>query len=156
MRLSGMSTRTVRAKIMTPDEIEGRYPIVLLAVKARHTLDALPAVASVLEVDGCVVSLQNGLEEYKIAKAVVRILGGKALSLLSPVERDRFRGYLLAALGDDDEDVQDAAVSGLGSVGGEDAAKTVLAHAARLDREPVRTEVPIICEVPLVVEYYSR
>lgn len=70
MRLSGMSTRTVRAKIMTPDEIEGRYPIVLLAVKARHTLDALPAVASVLEDDGCVVSLQNGLEEYKIARAV--------------------------------------------------------------------------------------
>lgn len=27
---------------------------------------------------------------------------------------------------------------------------------ATLDREPVRAEVPIICEVPLVVEYYSR
>ena len=30
------------------------------------------------------------------------------------------------------------------------------ALTATLDREPVRTEVPIICEVPLVVEYYSR
>ncbi|MYL81836.1 HEAT repeat domain-containing protein [Desulfovibrio aerotolerans] len=76
-----------------------------------------------------------GVLRNKIAKAVVRILGGKALSLLSPVERDRFRGYLLAALGDDEDDVQDAAVSGLGSVGGDDAAEAVLAHAARLDRE---------------------
>ncbi|MHC1789996.1 HEAT repeat domain-containing protein [Solidesulfovibrio sp.] len=82
----------------------------------------------------------------KIAKAVVRILGGKALSLLSPAERDRFRGYLLAALCDDEEDVQDAAISGLGSVGGEDAAEAVLAHAARLDRDhlPERYEHAVI------------
>ncbi|MFP5257897.1 MAG: HEAT repeat domain-containing protein [Acidobacteriota bacterium] len=71
----------------------------------------------------------------KIAKAVVRILGGKALSLLSAAERDRFRAYLLDAIADDEEDVQDAAVSGLGSIGGEDASEAVLAHAARLDRD---------------------
>ena len=71
----------------------------------------------------------------KIVKAVVRILGGKALTLLSAAERERFRQYLLTALGDDEEDVQDAAVAGLGSIGGEDAARAVLDHCARLDRE---------------------
>lgn len=71
----------------------------------------------------------------KIVKAVVHILGGKALTLLSPAERDRFREYLLAALADDEDDTQDAAVSGLGSVGGEAAAAAVLAHAVRIDRE---------------------
>lgn len=70
MRISGVSDRTVSAGIMLPDEVTGQYPVVLLAVKARHTLDALPTVAAVLEPDGCVVSLQNGLEEYKIAKAI--------------------------------------------------------------------------------------
>lgn len=70
LRLSGVSDRTVPATIMTPQEVSQRYRVVLLAVKARHTLDALPVVEAALEPDGCVVSLQNGLEEYKIARAV--------------------------------------------------------------------------------------
>ena len=70
MRLSGVSDRTTPVTIMSPAEVSGRYPVVLLAVKARHTLDALPTVEAALEPDGCVVSLQNGLEEYKIARAV--------------------------------------------------------------------------------------
>lgn len=70
MRLSGVEDRTVPATIMSPEEVTGRYPVILLAVKARHTLDAMPTVAAALEPDGCVVSLQNGLEEYKIAKVV--------------------------------------------------------------------------------------
>jgi len=71
----------------------------------------------------------------KIVKAVVHILGGKALALLAPAERERFLGYLLAALKDDEEEVQDAAVSGLGSVGGEIASEAVLDHAVRIDRD---------------------
>lgn len=70
LRLTGAVEKTVVAPIMTPKEVRGRYPLVLLAVKARHTLDALPCVAAALAPEGCVVSLQNGLEEYKIADAI--------------------------------------------------------------------------------------
>ena len=42
----------------------------LLAVKAPHTLDALKPLAERLGPDGFVVSLQNGLEEYRIARLV--------------------------------------------------------------------------------------
>lgn len=70
LRLSGLNDRRVTAPFMLPGEIDRRYPLVLLAVKARHTEDALPTVAAALAEDGCVVSLQNGLEEYKIARAV--------------------------------------------------------------------------------------
>lgn len=70
LRLVGVAEETFPATIMSPQEVTGRYPVVLLAVKARHTRDALPTVAAALASDGCVVSLQNGLEEYKIAEAV--------------------------------------------------------------------------------------
>lgn len=70
LRLSGERERTVEATIMAPDEVSGTYPVVLLAVKAPHTVAALATVEKALAPDGCVVSLQNGLEEYKIARAV--------------------------------------------------------------------------------------
>lgn len=70
LKMSGDRERTLPATAMAPDEVSGTYPIVLLAVKAPHTLSALPTVEKALAADGCVVSLQNGLEEYKIAKAV--------------------------------------------------------------------------------------
>ena len=104
---------------------------------ASMIVDALGEIGNIKAVTMLLKRMDASPEvlRNKIVKAVVRILGGKALSLLSPAERERFRDYLLAALGDDEEDVQDAAVSGLGSVGGEAAAAAVLAHAAHLDRE---------------------
>ncbi len=102
-----------------------------MIVDALGEIGNVKAVAMLLKrMDASPEVLRN-----KIVKAVVRILGGKALSLLSAEERERFREYLLAALGDDDEDIQDAAVSGLGSIGGETAADAVLGHAARIDRD---------------------
>lgn len=70
LRLSGVRDITVRPNIMLPGEVSGRYDIVLLAVKAPHTLSTLDMVERAVAEDGCVVSLQNGLEEYKIAKVV--------------------------------------------------------------------------------------
>jgi HEAT repeat protein len=104
---------------------------------ASMIVDALGEIGNIKAVTMLLKRMDASPEvlRNKIVKAVVRILGGKALSLLSPAERDRFRGYLLAALSDDEDDVQDAAVSGLGSVGGEAAAAAVIAHAARLDRD---------------------
>jgi HEAT repeat protein len=69
----------------------------------------------------------------KIVKAVIRILGGKSLALLPKDERENFREYLLAALGDEDEEVQDAAIQGLSFSGGEEVSAGVLAIAAKLD-----------------------
>jgi 2-dehydropantoate 2-reductase len=48
----------------------GPVGLVLLAVKARDTPTALAPIAPRLAPDGAVVSLQNGLEEYRIAATV--------------------------------------------------------------------------------------
>ncbi|MEW5771888.1 MAG: HEAT repeat domain-containing protein [Thermodesulfobacteriota bacterium] len=69
----------------------------------------------------------------KIVKAVVQILGGRSLNLLSAAEREKFREYLLVALEDEEEDIQDAAIVGLGHVGEAKASAAVLALAAHMD-----------------------
>lgn len=56
--------------MLLPAEVEEELDVVLLAVKARDTAAALEVVAPNLARTGCVVSLQNGLEEYRIAEAV--------------------------------------------------------------------------------------
>jgi HEAT repeat protein len=71
----------------------------------------------------------------KIVKAVVKILGGKSLTLLSDDERERFRQYLLVALQDEDEEIQDAAIQGLAYVGGEKASEGILRIASKLDQD---------------------
>ena len=70
LRLSGVRDITVSANIMLPEEVSGSYDIVLLAVKAPHTQSTLGMIEKVLAPEGCVVSLQNGLEEYRIARVV--------------------------------------------------------------------------------------
>lgn len=69
----------------------------------------------------------------KIVKAIVLILGGKSLNLLGDKEKNSFRQYLLAALDDEDKDIQDAAVHGLGYVGDAHATTALVKMAARLD-----------------------
>jgi 2-dehydropantoate 2-reductase len=69
LRLSGALEAVVWPQVMLPEEA-GPLRQVLLAVKARHTEDALKTIAPLLHADGYIVSLQNGLEEYKIARAV--------------------------------------------------------------------------------------
>lgn len=71
----------------------------------------------------------------KIVKAVVKILGGKSLTLLNNEERERFRQYLLVALKDEDEEIQDAAIQGLAYVGGEKASEGILQIACALDQD---------------------
>lgn len=114
----------------------------------------------------------------KIVKAVVQILGGRSLNLLSVAEKEKFREYLLVALEDEEADIQDAAISGLGHVGGAKAAAAVMGLAARMDpdhsterleaavrslatigltpalEEAVRTGTPEACRV--AVEVLSR
>lgn len=75
MRESGLTIKgkvdfTVPVKACTPAELDGPLEAVFLCVKAMHTEVALSPVARLLAGDGFVLSLQNGLEEPKIARAV--------------------------------------------------------------------------------------
>ncbi|MEM9470418.1 MAG: 2-dehydropantoate 2-reductase N-terminal domain-containing protein [Pseudomonadota bacterium] len=55
---------------VTPDELEGRFSRVVLAVKAQATEAATKALAPHLTDDGYVLSAQNGLNELTIAAIV--------------------------------------------------------------------------------------
>jgi 2-dehydropantoate 2-reductase len=64
-----MSMR-LRRVACRPDAVHGPLELVLLAVKAQHTLAALQPLVPLLAHDGMVVSLQNGLNEQVIAQLV--------------------------------------------------------------------------------------
>lgn len=55
---------------LTPEQVRGQWPIIVLAVKAQATEGALAQLAPHLQADGYVLSMQNGLNEIAIAKAV--------------------------------------------------------------------------------------
>ena len=65
-----IDTFTQVVPAVTPDELEGTFGRIVLAVKAHHTPEALDALAPHLRDDGFVLSAQNGLNEIAIAKAI--------------------------------------------------------------------------------------
>ena len=104
---------------------------------ASMIVDALGEIGNVKAVTMLIKRLDESPAALrnKICKAVVRILGGKSLALLSAHEREKFGDYLLAALSDEDTEIQDAAMHGLAYVGGDKASKAVLGVAAGLDAD---------------------
>ncbi|MBN9062569.1 MAG: 2-dehydropantoate 2-reductase [Rhizobiales bacterium 65-9] len=62
---------------LTPAEVKGDYPIIVLAVKAQHTEAATKQLRPHLAKDGYVLSAQNGLNELAIASEVgdERVMG---------------------------------------------------------------------------------
>ena len=68
--VSGATEIRVPVPALLPDEVHEPLGTVFLAVKARHTDDAMQTIAPLLRPDGYVVSLQNGLEEERIATSV--------------------------------------------------------------------------------------
>ena len=60
----------VAAKAATPETVTGQFKLCFLCVKAHDTTAAIDALAAFVADDGCVVSLQNGLNELVIAKRV--------------------------------------------------------------------------------------
>jgi HEAT repeat protein len=113
-------------------------------VKALHTstdlvasmiIDALAEMGNIKAVTVLLRRMDNSAAvlRNKIVKAIVRILGGKSLTLLSEHERERFKSYALAALQDEDEEVQDAAMQGLSFVGGNRASAAIIKLAVELD-----------------------
>lgn len=69
----------------------------------------------------------------KIVKAVVRIMGSRTLTLLPALEQANFKEYLRSALTDDDEDIQDQAISGLVFMKVTEAAGPVIDLGSKLD-----------------------
>jgi 2-dehydropantoate 2-reductase len=63
---------TVVAPAFTPDEVDGTWDMIFLAVKAQHTEAATRALMPHLSQDGYVLSLQNGLCETIIAPIIGR------------------------------------------------------------------------------------
>jgi 2-dehydropantoate 2-reductase len=61
---------TVQVGAVIPEQLPDQLGVVLLAVKAHHTAQAMRLVAPRLAPDGFVVSLQNGINEPVIAAAV--------------------------------------------------------------------------------------
>ena len=55
---------------ISPDQVTGTWPIIVLSVKAPATEAALAALKPHLAADGYVLSAQNGLNEIVIARAV--------------------------------------------------------------------------------------
>jgi 2-dehydropantoate 2-reductase len=76
MRSRGLTIRgaqetfTVPVDALTPEELAGPIDVVLLAVKAQHTAEAVHRLHPLLTPDSVVVSLQNGLCERVIAGAI--------------------------------------------------------------------------------------
>lgn len=60
----------VPARALTPEQVKGSFGTVLLCVKAQDTEGAARAIAPHLAPDGCIVSVQNGLNELVIAEIV--------------------------------------------------------------------------------------
>ena len=56
--------------VLFPEEVEGPLDFVILAVKSQHTEDALATIAPLLSDHGFIISLQNGLNEQRIAERV--------------------------------------------------------------------------------------
>ncbi len=71
LRISGVrGDRTFPVRASLPTDLAEPLGFVILAVKAQHTEAALAPVVPLLADDGFVVSMQNGLNEEVIARAV--------------------------------------------------------------------------------------
>ncbi|PZW50934.1 ketopantoate reductase [Humitalea rosea] len=73
LRIEGpVASFTIGGPALLPQEVTGRHPLIILAVKAHHTEAATRALLPHLAEEGAVVSCQNGLNELVIADIVGR------------------------------------------------------------------------------------
>ena len=73
LRITGpVDQFTVIAQAFAPEDVEGKWDMIFLAVKAQHTEAAARALMPHLSQDGFVLSMQNGLCETIIAPIVGR------------------------------------------------------------------------------------
>lgn len=70
LAIAGAAQFAVRLPVFLPNAVPGPIAVLILAVKTLHTREALEPLVPLLAPDGYVVSMQNGLEESKIAAMV--------------------------------------------------------------------------------------
>ncbi|HDQ41089.1 MAG TPA: HEAT repeat domain-containing protein [Desulfonatronum sp.] len=102
-----------------------------MIVDALAEMGNIKAVPLLLKkLDSSPAALRN-----KIVKAIVQIMGGRTLTLLPALEQSDFKEYLLAALQDEDEDIQDQAITGLVNMKVLEAAEPIIDLGGALDPE---------------------
>ena len=69
-RIEGTVSMTVPVKALTPDEMTGKYDVILLMTKQLQNDAVVTRLKDYLAEDGVIVTLQNGLPEPGIAKIV--------------------------------------------------------------------------------------
>lgn len=77
-RVVGKADFSAPVKAFTPDQMEGAYDLVVYLVKQTSNEAALAQLAVHLKEDGTVCTLQNGIPEYSVSKALGadRVVGG--------------------------------------------------------------------------------
>jgi 2-dehydropantoate 2-reductase len=71
IRITGpVSEFAQRVRALTPATVRGTWDTIMLATKAHHTEGATRALLPHLSAHGCVISVQNGLNELTIAEIV--------------------------------------------------------------------------------------
>ncbi|OPA99798.1 2-dehydropantoate 2-reductase [Pseudomonas fluorescens] len=61
---------TFKVQALLPEQLQGRFERIFLAVKSHHTAGAIEQILPHLADDGYVVSMQNGLNEHVIAAKI--------------------------------------------------------------------------------------
>ena len=66
--IEGAITRCVKVRAKLPSQMEGKYDIIILAVKQRENEAVAPFLLPFLREDGALVTVQNGLPEPALAE----------------------------------------------------------------------------------------
>ena len=69
-RIVGTVDMTVPVKVYTPDEMTGKYDVILLMTKQLYNKDVVTMLKEYLSGEGVIVTLQNGIPEPGIAEIV--------------------------------------------------------------------------------------
>ncbi len=69
-RITGTVDMTVPVKAITPDEMEGKYDVIVLLTKQLHNKEVVTMLKDFLSDEGVIVTLQNGIPEPGIAEII--------------------------------------------------------------------------------------
>ena len=68
--VTGMVEFNTPVSVLLPDEMDGRYDVIILLTKQLHNVEVVTMLKEHLADDGVIVTLQNGLPEPGIAEIV--------------------------------------------------------------------------------------
>lgn len=68
--ITGTVEMTVPVKAITPEEMEGKYDVIVLLTKQLHNKEVVTMLKDFLADDGVIVTLQNGIPEPGIAEII--------------------------------------------------------------------------------------